>query len=251
MGVSVEVKSSKSRASRWPARLDVLQGVSGLALMLFMWVHMLLVSSILISNDAMYAVARFFEGVYFFGEPHYWLVSVVALVIFLLMALHAVIALRKIPSSYVQYWTMVEHTRRMRHPDTVLWLIQVATGFVLMFLASAHIYQVFSNPTEIGPYASADLVWSHNVWPLYLVLMFSVELHGTIGVYRLALKWGWFKAETFEATRRRLRRILWAVITFFILLGLTSLGAYMKLGMEHADRVGERYQPAHSSAEEH
>lgn len=46
----------------WPARLDLLQSASGLFLGLFMWLHMLFVSSILLGNDAMWAVARFFEG---------------------------------------------------------------------------------------------------------------------------------------------------------------------------------------------
>ena len=31
------------------------------------------------------------------------------------------------------------------------------------------------------------------MWPLYLVMLFAVEFHGGIGLYRLALKWGWFE----------------------------------------------------------
>ena len=42
-----------SRKSRWPARLDWLQSVSGLLLALFMWGHMFFVSSILLGKDAM------------------------------------------------------------------------------------------------------------------------------------------------------------------------------------------------------
>ena len=30
------------------------------------------------------------------------------------------------------------------------------------------------------------------MWPLYLVLLFLVELHGSVGLYRLAVKWGGF-----------------------------------------------------------
>ena len=39
----------------------------GLLLALFMWVHMVFVSSILISKDAMWTVTKFFEGYFFFG----------------------------------------------------------------------------------------------------------------------------------------------------------------------------------------
>ena len=62
-------------ASRWPARLDLMQSASGLLLGLFMWVHMFFVSSILLGKDAMWAVARFFEGYYVFGKPMPWLPS--------------------------------------------------------------------------------------------------------------------------------------------------------------------------------
>ena len=56
------------RASPWPARLDLLQSGSGLALGVFMWVHMFFVSSILLGSDAMWTVARFFEGYFIFGK---------------------------------------------------------------------------------------------------------------------------------------------------------------------------------------
>ncbi|TMG79194.1 MAG: succinate dehydrogenase/fumarate reductase cytochrome b subunit, partial [Betaproteobacteria bacterium] len=54
--------SDKSRASRWPARLDLTQSATGLMLVLFMWGHMFFVSSILVSKDAMWTITKFFEG---------------------------------------------------------------------------------------------------------------------------------------------------------------------------------------------
>ena len=41
--------------------------------------------------------------------------------------------------------------------------------------------------------------------PLYLLLLFAVETHGGIGLYRLALKWGWLEGRDPSASRRRLR----------------------------------------------
>ncbi len=228
------------KASRWPARLDILQGVTGLVLLLFMWVHMIMVSSILVSKDAMYAVSKMFEGAYFFDQPHPELVSLVAVVIFMLFVLHGVAALRKAPSSYRDYRIFSAHAKRFGHADTHLWLLQVVTGFILMFLTTAHLYQMFSQPGNIGPYASADRIWSENVWPLYLVLLFSVELHGGIGLYRLVLKWGWFDL---NKNRKRLTQIKWAITVFFLALGLLTLAAYMRLGIAHEDNVGERYIP--------
>ena len=80
--------------------------------------------------------------------------------------------------------------------------------------------------------------------PLYLVALFCVELHGGIGLYRLAMKWGWFVGEDAGRGRRRLSILKWSLTVFFIVLGLASLGAYMKIGYEHSGRVGERYTPA-------
>jgi fumarate reductase subunit C len=134
--------------------------------------------------------------------------------------------------------------RVMRHEDTTLWLWQVVTGFALFFLASVHLYLMLTRPDRIGPYESADRVWSDSLWPLYLVLLFAVEVHGGIGLYRLAVKWGWMGGVDANATRRRLKVLKWSLTVFFLALGLATLAAYIKIGIEHQDHYGERYQPA-------
>lgn len=232
------------RASRLPAVLDLLQSLSGLALGLFMWFHMGFVSTILISHDAFWVVARMFEGYFVFGKPYYWLVSAVVAIVALLVGVHALLALRKFPADWAQYRNMAGHARRLHHGDTWLWLFQVITGFALFFLAPAHLYTMLSHPDLIGPFESADRVWTGNFWALYLVLLFAVELHGTIGLYRLALKWGWLPSGNTEAGRRRLKRAKWLLTAFFLVLGLASLAAYVKIGYAHAPHAGERYTPA-------
>ena len=100
------------------------------------------------------------------------------------------LAVRKFPISYRQFTTFRNHMRMMRHEDTTLWYWQVFTGFALFFLASVHLYIMLSRPDRIGPFESADRVWSEHFWPLYVLLLLAVELHGGIGLYRLAVKWG-------------------------------------------------------------
>jgi fumarate reductase subunit C len=236
-----------NKPSPIPAWLELLQGLSGLFLVVFMWAHMLFVSSILLGMDAMYAVARMFEGEFLFGRPYPVLVTLVAAVILFLFSLHAVLALRKVPSNYREYRHFLHHVGVVRHGDTTLWLVQVVTGFVLMLLAFAHLYQMMVHPADIGPYASADRVWSGRWWPLYLVLLVSVEIHGGIGLYRLALKWGWVKT-TGSAARQKLQRVKWGITGFFLVLGLLTLAAYMKIGYQHAASVGERYSPVQQSS---
>lgn len=239
---SPSASHSPPRIDPWPARLDVLQSVSGLLLGLFMWLHMLFVSSILLGKEAMWSVARFFEGTFLFGRPLPWLVSVFVALIYLLFVLHAWLALRKFPTHWQQHKAYWRHMRGLRHADTWLWFVQVSTGFAMFFLAPVHLYLMLVHPELIGPYASADRVWSGRMWPLYLVLLVLVEVHGGIGLYRLAMKWGNFKDAV--AARRRLRRLKWGLTGFFLVLGLATLAAYIQIGREHAPQVGERYVPA-------
>jgi len=235
----------RNRASRWPARLDVAQSLTGLALALFMWGHMFFVSSILLGKDAMWMVTRFFEGYFVFGRSYPWIVSVVVATIIALLVTHALLALRKFPASYQQYRTFRGHMRMMRHDDTTLWFWQVFTGFALFFLATVHLYVMLTRPDRIGPFESADRVWSEHYWPLYILLLLAVELHGGIGLYRLAVKWGWLASADPDATRKKLKRLKWAITAFFLLLGFATLAAYVKIGIEHRDRAGERYVPSH------
>ena len=117
------VTQSRQAGDPWPARLDLLQGASGLVLVLFMWVHMFLVSSILLGKDAMYVVTRMLEGEYLFGRAYPALVSGVAAGVLAIFLLHALVALWEMPGSYREYRVFWRHTRIFRHGDTGLWLV--------------------------------------------------------------------------------------------------------------------------------
>lgn len=231
------------RKSRWPALLDVAQGLTGLVLAVFMAGHMVFVSSILVSKDLMYTVTKAFEGAYLFGESRPWFVSIAVLAVLVLFVVHAGIALRKFPSEYRQFRTFRDHRRRLRHWDTTLWFAQVVTGFAMLFLGSAHLLFMLVNPDQIGPYASADRAWG-GAWPLGLLLLLAVELHAGIGLYRLAVKWNAFRTEAGGGIPRKTLRDAITVITLgFLLIGLTTLAAYLRIGYEHRERAGERYVP--------
>ena len=167
-----------------------------------------------------------------------------------LIVVHAALALRKFPASYSQFATFRSHMRVLKHGDTTLWMWQVVTGFALFFLAFVHLYLLLVNPDRIGPYESADRVWSDQLWPLYLLLLFTVEVHGTVGLYRLCVKWGWPAGKNAAATRRNLKVAKWTITVFFLALGLATLAAYIKIGIEHQPRYGERYVPASIAAPE-
>ena len=240
--------ADRARKSRWPARLDLTQSVTGLVLALFMWGHMFFVSSILVGSDAMWTITKLFEGYFFFGTSYPWIVSMVAAVVIALVVTHAMLAVRKFPVSYRQFKTFRGHMRMIHHEDTTLWFWQVFTGFALFFLASVHLYIMLTRPDRIGPFESSDRVWSEHLWPLYFLLLLAVELHGGIGLYRLAVKWGWFTGSDANATRHRLKMLKWAITVFFLVLGFATLAAYIKIGIEHQGHYGERYVPSHLQA---
>jgi len=237
-------KTVDGKKSRLPAKLDYLQSLTGGFLGLFMWGHMLLVSSILISKDFMYNITKILEGSFIIDGGSPLLVTISAFVIFVIFIVHAAMGMRKLPNNYKQYQVMKAHTISINHDDTKLWFIQAFTGFVMFFLGSIHLYVIMTNSGDIGPYASADRVWSNWMWPLYILLLLAVEFHGTIGLYRLSIKWGWFDGNNPRATRIKLKKLKWALTIFFLVLGFTTLIAYMKIGMDHASKKGERYIPS-------
>jgi fumarate reductase subunit C len=236
-------KTEEGKKSRLPAKLDFMQSFTGGFLALFMWGHMLFVSSILISKDFMYTITKFFEGSFIFNEGQPIIVSIIAFIVFVIFIVHAALGMRKLPSNFKQYQVIKAHAKSMNHDDTKLWFTQAFTGFAMFFLGSVHLYIIMTHSDAIGPYASSDRVWSEYMWPLYILLLLAVEFHGTIGLYRLCVKWGWFDGENPKATRVKLKKIKKALTWFFLILGFTTLLAYMKIGYEHSDKVGEKYTP--------
>lgn len=235
--------ATQLKQQRNTALADLMLSLSGVLLTLFMWMHMFFVSSILISDKAMWNVARMFEGSFIFGKPYPILVSFVAAGVFLLVILHAVLALRRFPGSMAAAGKLAHHTRGLKHHDSSAWWLQLFTGVALMFAIGPHIYQMMAHPEAIGPFQSADRVWSGRWWPLYLVLLWCVELHAAFGLYRVAVKWGWPRFSDARKQRLWLSRLKWFLVVFFIALGSLTLATEMKLGHAHQDRAGEIYTP--------
>ena len=238
LGTSVEGKKS-----RVPAKLDYIQSATGLFLGLFMWGHMFFVSTILISKDFMYTITKMFEGSLFLSEPQPIIVSGIVLFVFAVFIAHAGLGMRKLPITFRQYQAYKTHMGMMKHDDTTMWFTQAFTGFAMFFLGSAHLFTMAVQADKIGPFGSADRMYSEFMWPFYLILLLAVEFHGGIGLYRLCVKWGWFEGENAKDSRKNLKKVKWTVTAFFLVLGLLTLAAYVKIGYEHRNNVGEAYKP--------
>ena len=239
----LELNNGSIKKSKTPARLDFIQSASGLFLALFMIGHMFFVSTILISKDFMYQITKIFEASFIFegGEP--LIVTGIGIFVIIVLVVHAFIALRKFPSSFAEYKKYRQHMDNIKHSDTNKWFVQIITGFAMFFLASVHLYIIITQPENIGPFASADRVWTDLLWPLYLFLLVAVELHLSLGLYRLAMKWGWFDGDNPRERRKLLLKVKTGMTIFFLTLGILTLLAYMKIGYDHQDNYGEKYIP--------
>lgn len=180
-------------ARRLDGVLDWAQMLSGAGLISFMWAHMMLVASVVISPDVMNAIAEFFEktGMAQVGGP----------LIFLLFLGHFVLAARKIPFRLEGQKTIWEHAKMLHHTDTWLWVVQAVSAMVILVMGAIHMWVVLSD-LPITALKSAERIRS-GAWILfYLVLLPMVELHVGIGFYRILVKWGFVQRSGRKGLKR-------------------------------------------------
>ena len=232
----------KEKIDKMPARIDFLQSFTGLILALFIVGHIMFEASILISNEMMYRVTIMFEGYYFFGETYPGIISFLAAAISVIFILHAGIAMKKFPSSYRNFKVIKAHMKEMKHEDSSLWMIQIVTGFMMFFMGSVHLFIMMAEPSDIGPYASSHRVVQEYMGILYFMLLISVVSHAFIGLYRLALKWGFMEGKSTKVSRARFKFLMKAMIAIYIIVGLSSLAKYTYIGLSHDFSDGIKYK---------
>jgi len=205
-----------SRPDRRDAYLDWLQMLTGVLLILFMWCHMILVSSVIISPRLMNSIAWFFEATYMvqLGGP----------AIFLVFLMHFILASRRIPFTATDQQTIWSHAKFLKHRDTWLWLVQTSTAIIILIMGSIHMWVVL-NDLPITAAKSAARVASHGWTLFYLILLPAAELHVSIGFYRVGVKWGFVSA----VTRPKAKRMEYILFCVFTLIGLLTIILFLTL----------------------
>jgi fumarate reductase subunit C len=206
------------KSGKWDGALDWLQMLSGASLILFMWCHMLLVSSVVISPRLMNAIAGFFEAT--------MMAQVGGPLIFLVFLFHFTLAARKIPFRAEGQKTIWQHARMMHHGDTWLWVIQVVSAMLILVMGSIHMWVVLTD-LPITAAKSAARVQSGFWAVFYLFLLPLAELHVGIGFYRIAVKWGFIK----DRERGRFKRGENLLTGMFIAIGLITLVRFLFLSI--------------------
>lgn len=221
--------------SRRQLYYELISGTSGLALAVFMWGHMFLVSSIVTGATGFDWVAGLLED-YYIAQP-------TVFAVFALFVIHAAMASRKIPAQLRERRQMQRLARQLRshpgpatqtasdlrlqpHLESLLWIWQVRTGMVILVLGSFHVVLLTLDVltplfgTRTGIEAASTLARVQGgLWPLYAILLLCVEFHASVGLYRLAVKWG-AGAHLSRTTLARLEHIM---LLGFLGLGLLAL----------------------------
>ena len=225
---------SASASARRQLAYEVISGGTGLLLALFMWGHVVLVGSILTGERGFDWMATMLED-YYIAQP-------TVFAIFTMFLVHAVFASRKIPAQLRERKRMIalarglmnsgrervvtrtEHSPFRPHVESMLWIWQVRTGMVILVLGSFHLVLIgldiltplFGDIAGIESETSLARVGA-GLWIPYAVLLLCVEFHASVGLYRLAIKWGadlWMSRKTMHRVEQ---------VIFWLVLGLGGL----------------------------
>ncbi len=231
-----------SRDARRELRYELISGLSGLGLALFMWGHMLLVGSILTGTKGFDWLAGFLED-YFIAQP-------TVVVITALFVIHAATAARKIPAKLAERRQMQSVAKALKtsrpaglpdvdrtfrpHVDSMLWIWQVRTGLVLLVLGSFHILllavdvltPIYGDIVGIEAATSMERV-AGGLWLPYAILLICVEFHASVGLYRLAIKWG-IGSSLSRTTLKRIEHVILVVFLGFGAVVLAVLAGWLE-----------------------
>ncbi|MGA3083915.1 MAG: succinate dehydrogenase/fumarate reductase cytochrome b subunit [Thermodesulfobacteriota bacterium] len=201
---------------RTAAYLDFLQMLTGVALILFMWSHMVLVASINLGPGAMNALAKFLEATFMaqVGGP----------IVGFGFLLHFVLAARKVPFHTQEQKAIWQHSKRLRHLDTWLWVVQAVTAMVVLIMGSIHIWTILSD-LPITAAKSAARIQGGFWLVFYIILLPMIELHVGIGFFRIGVKWGVIK----RSNRPFFKRLENIITLIFLIIGTVTLYTFYTL----------------------
>ena len=234
-------QSMQMSAARRELVHEVISGGTGLVLALFMWGHVVLVGSILTGARGFDWLATMLED-YFIAQP-----TVIA--IFSLFLIHAVFAARKIPAQLRERKRIIELAKGLKnsgrekvatrtdyspfrpHLESMLWIWQVRTGMLMLVLGGFHLVLIsmdiftplWGSHAGIESVSTLERVGA-GLWVPYAILLICVEFHASVGLYRLAIKWGadlWLSRKALHVIEQI---IFWAILvigglTLFVLAG--------------------------------
>ncbi|QSO47451.1 succinate dehydrogenase/fumarate reductase transmembrane subunit [Alicyclobacillus mengziensis] len=212
----VELQKVITPSPRSDLIVEGIQMVSGLLLVLFLWVHMLFVASIWLGSGAFNVLANFMV--------RYGLVWAAVIFLILVIGSHVGAVVRRIPKQFREQRIVWRHAKLIRHMDTWSWIFQSITGAALLALVIIHVAVVTYG--GISAQISSSRVFNHFL-VFYVVLLILAEYHASVGLYRIFVKWGW-------VSQHRLHRVLGVITVLTVGIGAVSLYVLYALGAHFA-----------------
>ncbi len=200
------LQKTMAKSPRWEALMELVQLGTGLLLLVFLQFHLLAVSSIILGPTAFNRDAHVLDEYYlsYIGIP----------LIILAILVHGLAAMRKAPWKFQEAHVVYQHSKRLAHLDTWLWVVQIVTGGAVLVLASIHVWSTLITwPIEAK---TSALRVQGGYFSFYLLLLAVAEVHAMAGLYRILVKWGWWH-------RSRFTNYLVYITAFFVVLGLIAL----------------------------
>jgi fumarate reductase subunit C len=201
-----------ARPSMASSVVEAATSLSGIGLAIFMVMHMGLLFSVLLGTGSFDGLASFLEG--------YYLLHIAAPFLVLLIIAHIALTVRRAPATFRQQGALMRQLGQMRHLDTYTWVLQVVSGVALVALAAIHLWVVLGT-LPIEAVKSGARVNDHYLW-LYIPFVLLVEGHISLGLYRIAVKWGILE-------RLRAHLILLGYSAVFLGLGFAILASFYRI----------------------
>jgi fumarate reductase subunit C len=191
---------------------DLVELLTGVTLVGFLWTHMLFVATILLGVNVFNSLSQALDDYYlsYTGIP----------LIILVFILHILAAGRRIPTRIQEQRIIWRHAKMLGGTDTWVWVFQVITGAAIFALASIHMWVVISG-WPINAATSSDRMYAF--WWFYLILLLLGEYHAGFGIYRQFVKWGWFP-------RKPLGYVTKTITVIILTLGLAALIVMYRIG---------------------
>lgn len=206
--------------------VDLAQSISGVLLIGFLWMHMLFVSTIIVSPHLFDTLSE--------GLDKYYLAQVGIPATILLIIVHIFLAGRRAPLRLRDLRITWRVTRMLNLYDTWVWAGQVVTALIVGIMASIHLWTILASwplraatsAARVASVGPADATWGGFHFPFYLVFygifLIAGEYHGGFGLYRILVKWGWFE-------RHKMGWVLKGITVIIIALGFTSLYVFTQI----------------------
>lgn len=197
--------------------VETIQMVSGVLLVLFLWVHMLFVGTVILGKGTFGALASFMDtwGVPNSAASHALSpLNITIVFLILIFGMHVTAVMRRMPRQFREQKVVWQHAKIIHHYDTWSWVFQSITGSAILIMAAIHISVVAG--FGISVVLSSGRVALVGFLIFYSVLLLLSEYHASVGLYRVFVKWGF-------VAHHKMRTVLEVISVLFIIIGAVSL----------------------------